>query len=791
LKAVVAGILAAASGAVLLGARDAAAAALPITPGAGVRVRPFAVYGASRDEVVTVTVPATFTASVRVPAGARLLSAVAVPDRIAGKEIAATAAPVRFRVAFESEGRSETLYERTVDIATQATDRRWFDFGRDLAPLAGHEGTLRFEVTPASTDRPSPAAVDGPVAGAARAGTGRATVALWARPAIASCDDAGPSLLLVAVDALRGDRLSAAGYPRPTTPYLDAFAASATRFTHAFAAGPKTIPSIPQILTGTYFFRHRATAGLSALLGPGRFPSNRAVVDNPHVAAWLQGERPGFDTVVAGELDARAITREALRFLSATGRCRTALYLHYLDTHTPYHPPLRYARMFVDPRAATTLGLTFADVTAAWQHRLAAADRQRVADLYDGAIAWTDRQLGRLLRGVARRGLLDRTLVVVTADHGEELWEHGNFFHGQSLYDELLHVPLLVRFPSAGHGRVVEDLVSTVDIVPTIAEVTAIPPRAGTDLPAAPSPGSSASLAAVTSGDGMNLLPLAAGRPGAVDRTRTVFATVSNADPRSPPRQAVRTPSTKLIRNIEDGTIEMYNLLKDPRERRNLGPAAPGSAELLAALDAVRAQLDGRGYQLRVRSTADRPIAYVVTLASTPPLPIVEPDRLSLERWDRLHVHEHSSALSVGGMIDPGDDDQIRMDILAKTGTLQFTLTLDGAPAPPGTLRLGAGATLAGTLVDLADPALVGEPPVIPAAPSPAAATPALQSPSPPAPRGASTDPSLARETSDTLERARAVTVCFWRAAETTAPGTPPALDAATRARLRSLGYAQ
>jgi arylsulfatase len=762
--------------AALFGTHDAAAAALPVTPASGVRVQPFPAYGASRDEVVVVTTPASFTATVRIPAGARLISAVAVPDRIWMTDLVTTAAPVRFRVVFESEGETETLYERTVDIAAQAAHRRWFDFGRDLAPLAGREGTLRFETTAASAGGAAgtSAGIGAPTGTAARTGASPGTLALWARPLIASCDGPGASLLLVTIDALRGDRLSAAGYPRRTTPYLDGFVTDATRFTRAFSAGPKTIPSIPQILTGAYFFRHRATAGLGALLGSGRYESSRAVVNNPYVAAWLQGERPGFDTIVAGELDARALTGEALRFLSAAGRCRTALYLHYLDTHTPYRPPRRYARMFVDPNAATTLGLTFADVTAAWQDRLAAADRQRVADLYDGAIAWTDHQLGRLLRGLARRGLLDRTLVLVTADHGEELWEHRQFFHGQSLYDELLHVPLLVRFPSVGHGRVVDELVSTVDIVPTIAEAAGLPPAPG---------------------DGTSLLALAAGATGAAGRTRTVFATVSHAEPRSPPRHAVRTATAKLIHNIGDGTIEVYDLLQDPRERRNLGRAAPGGTELLAALDAVRRQLTGRGYQLRVSSTSERPVAYVVTLASDPPVPIVEPDRLSLERSDRLHIHEGSSALTLSGTIDPGDDDQIRMDVLTAAGVLKFTIALDGASAPVGTLRLGAGAKPAGVLVDLADPALVGEPSAIPTAQSPAlAAPPARQSPA------ASRAPQNAPAASGTAEispgaspdgGAPGVTVFFWRAAETAVTKAPPSLDAATRARLRSLGYAE
>ncbi|MGH7894961.1 MAG: sulfatase family protein, partial [Candidatus Binatia bacterium] len=491
------------------------------------------------------------------------------------------------------------------------------------------------------------------------------------------------------------------------------------------------------------------------LLGPGRFEISRAIVNNPYVAAWLGRERPGFQTLVAGDLDARAITSDALRFLSATGPCRSALYLHYLDTHTPYHPPPHYARKFIDRNAATTVGLTFDDVTGAWQGRYAAADRRRIADLYDGAIAWTDRQLGRLLRGLARRGLADRTIVVVTADHGEELWDHGQFFHGQSLYDELLHVPLIARVSAIGGGRPVAALVSTVDIVPTIVEAAGLPASG-------PSPETSRGALA---GDGVSLQTLATGTAGGDAHARIVFATVSNADARAPPRQAVRSATAKLIRNVEDGTIEVYDLVEDPRERRNLGAAAPGAADLATALDAIRLRLAGRGWQLRLRSMTDRPLAYAVTLAGDPAVPIVEPDRLTLERGDRLRLGERSSTLTVAGTLEPGDDDRIRMDILAASGTLKVGITLDGAPAPAGTLRLGATRKPAGVLVDLADPALVGEP------------SEALGSVPSAAPSAAPVD----------LPR---VTVALWRAAGEGAEGIP-ALDAASRERLRQLGYVE
>jgi hypothetical protein len=100
---------------------------------------------------------------------------------------------------------------------------------------------------------------------------------------------------------------------------------------------------VPQILTGRWFYWHRPRRGLAGAARRRRVPS-RAIVNNPYVASWLRGAQPGFDAVEAGDaLDARAITSAALRFLTAAGRCPTALYLHYLDTHTPYRAPARFA----------------------------------------------------------------------------------------------------------------------------------------------------------------------------------------------------------------------------------------------------------------------------------------------------------------------------------------------------------------------------------------------------------------------------------------------------------------
>jgi len=692
------------------GARRASAAPLSVALDPGVIRGPVAVYDTTR-EGLAVAAPASFRAAVDgVAADARLLTALAVPPPPAGAASTGTAARLRFRIVFEGDGDDVTLYARDVDVG-DPRDRRWIDVGVPLAAVAGRHGTLRFETTSAA-DRTAPAA------------------AWWAPPEVLACDATAPSVVLVTIDALRADHLGSAGYARPTTPRLDAFAADATRFTAAFTGGPKTIPSIPQILTGRWLYWQRIAHGLPELLGEGG-TSSRAIVDNPYVASWLRAEQPGFDAVHAGDLDARAITSAALRYLTAAGRCPTVLFLHYLDTHTPYRAPARWARRFIDRHAATTIGLTFDDVTGAWQDRYDAPDRQRIVDLYDGNLAYADHEIGRLLRGLARRARLDRSLVVVSADHGEELWDHRKFFHGQSLYDELLHVPLLVRWPDVGHGRVVDALVRSVDLVPTIAE---------------------ALRHTAAAADGRTLRPLAAGTADGADTSRTAFALVAYAEPRTPERQAVRTATHKLIRDVSDGALQVYDLTTDPKEKRNLGIAAPGAADLTRTLDGFRAPLVATGYHLRLRAPSDRTVHYRLELASEPPVPVIAIDRLSLEPDDFVDFGQRSSAFGVTGVLAPDDEDEVRFDVLAATGTLRLAVQLDGAPAPDGALRLG-GTPAANGVVDLTDPRLDAPP---------AAAV-----------------------------RSNDVTVELWRASPLPSNRTTPALDDATRARLRQLGYVE
>jgi arylsulfatase A-like enzyme len=681
----------------------------------------------STRHVARTTVPSSLEVPVTVPPNAVLKVGFAVLPDYRGEDVVARARPVRFRVELLPDaGPPATLLERVVDIRDRPADRRWFAFRLDLAAKAGTAGRLRLSQA---------VAADPTSAGVA--------VVAWTRPVLYDrvAEAKLPNLVFVTIDALRADHLGSYGYSRPTSPNLDALAAGGVRFAKAFTNAPMTVPSLPQILTSRYFPTRR-DPDLATVLYAGGVPATKAIVRNVFLSLWFVFlGRDAFDSTVSDAHRADQITRLALRWIDAHRDERFALYLHYLDTHTPYRVPAEHARLFLDPAYRGPIGRTFTDTQGARAGRYEGADRQRIIDLYDGAIHFVDAQVGRLVDGLRARGLLDDTLIVVTADHGEELWDHGHFFHGQSLYDELLHVPLLVHVPGGeAGGHVVEKTVRTADVLPTIAATLGLP--APSDLAGKPLLGPD-------------------GEP-AVDADREVFAHAGN--PEFPQRVARRPPDHKLIVTVEDGTEQLYDLRADPGERTDLA-ARPESRPVLEALRrrlaGYRAPLRDRDYQVRARSTDARPHAIELVVETPGGIPLSDPDRVDLPPGDRLVLSPDARTLTWTGTTG-AEPAGIRFEhgglaTLAPDDRLRFRVLVDGQPAPPAAIRLGAAGT---------------HPPA--AEFDHAAGKPDL---------AAATPPSL--EGGDTP-----VVIAVWHAGAPEGPSRAP-VSPEDRARLRALGYVQ
>jgi arylsulfatase A-like enzyme len=691
-------------------------------------------------QALQLPVPYTLAVPVTPPPHARLRTALAVRDNFLGQSLVDVAEPTRFRVTFTPDGGAPAvLLDRVLDIRGRVADRRWIGVDLDLARFAGTHGTLAFRAETADApDRPGK------------------VFTLWGRPNLydpAAQRDA-PNLLILTIDALRADHLSCYGYDRPTSPVLDGLAREGIRYAHAFANAPMTMPSLAQFFTGAYFPSERTPTLLSSLFAGGVLATH-AIIRNPYLQSYLSLDaRDTFDGQVAVDYwRADKLTRAALHWIDEQRGDRFALWVHFLDTHTPYRTPLPEALRFADPGYRGPIGPRFGDVQGAQEGIYHDADRRQVTALYDGSIRWTDAQIGVLLDGLRQRGLLDRTLVVVTADHGEELWDHGSFFHGVSLYDELLHVPLIVRLPGGARaGSVVDDEVRLVDVVPTVTEVLRTPPLDGVQ--------------------GASLLATKA------DATpRPVFARAAN--PTYPWRFGLRTPKHKLILTVDPPREELFDLVADPGERVNRidDPAlADVATRLRDGLATFRAPLDDSGVQLRaVAPPGMASVLEVTVTAEAGNQPLANPDRIGPLRPDRIHVSPDGRSL-VWHTLVPDTPIGIRFDrgvLPTWRGEVKISFAaraLGAIDLPPRALFLGDGTVHPAATpftYEIKPGGLFGKP----------VETPALSTTTPPS-----------KLTAFVGEPA---TLYVWRAGRVgdAAPGAPAGIDPAQREKLRALGY--
>jgi arylsulfatase A-like enzyme len=413
------------------------------------------------------------------------------------------------------------------------------------------------------------------------------------------------ALVIVMIDALRPDDLGLYGSARPTSPELDRLAVDSLVFEQASASAPKTIPSVPQAFSSSLFPDIELGRTLMEVLSDHGWNRSAAVINNPYVGNWVSSMRPSFADVQSGDLNAEAIVDAALAQIDgwrpepeqAEGE-PWALFLHFLDTHTPYKVPQPWAGKFVSTNYAGPVALRFDDVAGAWAGRYGPPSQRQIRNLYAGTVAYTDHHLGRLVKGLKDRGLYDETAILVTADHGEEFWDHGGFFHGQSLFDELLRVPLLLKLPgNVGAGLRCEAPVGLIDIVPTVAELLSAaqldPKWLGVSL-----------LGALTKELSMaRLVPAVVGRP----------------DSGRPERHGLRGVGVKYVADVVDGTEHLFDLKADPEERKNLATTRPEKLPPLrdAWTDFAR-PLREHGFHLEVIGAAGRDERWTASLRMQP-----------------------------------------------------------------------------------------------------------------------------------------------------------------------------
>jgi len=306
-----------------------------------------------------------------------------------------------------------------------------------------------------------------------------------------------PNVLIILVDTLRSDHLSAWDYPRETSPELERLAATGTRFTRFFSHSAVTRPSVATLFTSQYVSGHGIADQLGSALPP-RLPvlaelfdpdiyTRMAFVTNPQIHPKLGFDR-GFDNFVSlfpEQVDPKDLTPHDLVKVPA-GAVLTAAgtsigqagdrpffcYIHLLDPHGPYAPSSDDSHHFSDPGYMGRITGSVEDFAYIQTNGIRGGpDLAHFMDLYDAEVLSVDRAIGAFVRQLDREGLLENTHLFITSDHGEEFMEHGGTGHGIKLYRETVAVPMLWIGPGVPLGRVVDEFAGLVDITPTIAEL--------------------------------------------------------------------------------------------------------------------------------------------------------------------------------------------------------------------------------------------------------------------------------------------------------------------------------
>jgi arylsulfatase len=522
------------------------------------------------------------------------LRAAAGCDRSVQDLVTAAGPPLEVRFAVDVDG--ETVFDEVVGVEAHATLRAqgrldactWRHVGgeRGLVLGPGQTVTLRTSL-PTSSLAPSEAAD-------LRVGFGGLYLERKKPVARTRSSREAPNVVLIVMDTLRADRMSCYGYGRETTPHLDRIAARGTRFEDAYATSSWTWPSTASILTGLLPFEHGVIANDSSTLVLGyqtlaevlqqRGYTTGAISCNPLIAPerYFDQGFETFDSSVRMRMSDEVID-DALAWIDRNAGTRFFLYLHLVDPHTPHRPlPGLLERMgAVLPRRlgevpAEQVGLLLdywagrllrERVDATGEAPVPADHEAFLRAQYDASVATGDHYCGLVLDALERHGLTGETVVAFTADHGEELLDHGLLAHGHTLHGELVRVPLLLAGPQIPAGVTVERTVSNRHLAQTLATIGGGSMDAGGEFLLADEPWDEAVFYATEKGAwagrrGLRLLGLRSG--GLV-----LHRALDRAGPQA-------GPARRRLFNAED----------DPHERADLA-ALPAYGERVEAMAAA------------------------------------------------------------------------------------------------------------------------------------------------------------------------------------------------------------
>ena len=402
------------------------------------------------------------------------------------------------------------------------------------------------------------------------------------------------------VDTLRADHMSTYGYGRPTSPYLDEFAAGAVVFEHARSQSSCTFPSVNSLMTSRYpdVFARQGKGHFGI---PERYPAIAEILDNNGFYTVAVSQSPvvrkspskhnpnggfgrGFDQFVEGCVwrHGTCLNRRIFKELELV-ESPFFLYLHYMEPHAPYFHPPKHTMQFAgeyegfdfirDGNPKPIGKMIYGDGP---EYELADRDIQHLIDLYDDEILFFDDVFRSLVKELETRGLLEETLIVFASDHGEEFLEHGHISHCRGVWNTVTHVPLFFKIPGV-EGRRLDAAVQNLDIVPTILDFLAID-RGEYGF------------------EGRSLRPVIEGQE----------ESSSYAFSRQTEFHSSDDGRFHLILDMDNDRFTLFDIREDPLEQRDLyDPSHPELGGLKSALDGWLGQT-GKRTRLQESLIADR-----------------------------------------------------------------------------------------------------------------------------------------------------------------------------------------
>lgn len=370
-----------------------------------------------------------------------------------------------------------------------------------------------------------------------------------------------PSIILITIDALRPDHMSAYGYSRQTTPFIAQLAKDSIKFSEAISVSSATITSIPSILTSTYPGTNLVQSFGDII--PDRIKTLAEILkENGYYTGIIASfsfspffnKGKEYDSTFIKRFDNTPLfTKEAIRWLKGNQK-KFFLYIHYHDPHGPYTPPEPFSKKYLNDQEYNENSRNI-PILDSWEEGLGGIPRSRLLadnkDLsyyisqYDAEINYADFYIGQLMKFLKESGIYSKVILIITADHGESMGEHNYYFnHGEYLYDVLIRVPLIIKLPKERpKDKIISTQVSLIDLTPTLLDILKISNDKYMQ---------GHSFKKLIFGDDRNF-------------PKYVFCEIAKGS-----RAAIRTKEWKLIFSKKGNNYELYNLKSDPDELINV-----------------------------------------------------------------------------------------------------------------------------------------------------------------------------------------------------------------------------